>query len=408
MSEEKNNLNNDEIKEKNETESLPEKVEEVSVVQEDSVVRKKKSKGVLKYIIAAIVLLVAVRAGVEFFSGNEPSVTETEITGQMELDTSSKYDFAAFGKNLVTANKYGIFTYDINGKTKWSVETNLTTPTLRTKGKYLIVTDTAQNLVRTFDRNGKMQAEIKFDTDCINASVNENGWVVAILKLKGYRAQVAVYDEMGNLKYNWNSANNDVISAELAADNKTLAVSQLDSSSSAEANGIISFFDITTEGKPYSGKNTESNLVTYIRWSGSNLICVGSNSVFKLDKSGKDLWKYEYPGEMLVYNAHEDSVMAFAVNGNTTSASKRVLVYTINDDGKELGYSELEGDVRNIEIKNNKIVVVGANSVTTLHKDGTVKEKKALTRDVSRGVLFENGSEMFVVSGTSGETISVG
>ena len=100
--------------------------------------------------------------------------------------------------------------------------------------------------------------------------------------------------------------------------------------------------------------------------------------------------------------------MAFAVNGNTTSASKRVLVYTINDDGKELGYSELEGDVRNIEIKNNKIVVVGANSVTTLHKDGTVKEKKALTRDVSRGVLFENGSEMFVVSGTSGETISVG
>ncbi len=368
----------------------------------------KKRKGILKYIIMAVVLLVAVKWGIEYFSQDKmPETSEAELKGKIDLDTSSKYDFISFGNNVVMCNKYGVFAYNSGGKVVWQYETNLTSPVLYVCGDNLLVTDIAQSSARVFDLSGKLKNDVTFETECITASVNENGWITAILKLRGYRAQISVYDNTSKLRYSWNSANNDIITAALCKDNKTLAASQLDSSSTSEAYGIVSLFDITTDGKPHCGKNLENNLVVYMRWNGNKLLCTGSKNVFEMDKSGNENWSYSYPGELIVYNTKSDYALAFAINGNSTSSTKITKIYTVSNNGKELGNSEIEGDVKSLEVSDVIIEAVSSASIITLRKNASVKEKNSLSRDISKCCLFGSKDKVFVISGTTAEILAV-
>ncbi|MDP4118774.1 MAG: DUF5711 family protein [Bacillota bacterium] len=370
--------------------------------------KSRKKKGILKYIIAAIVLLAVIRAGIDFFGGNKngPEKEETVINDQIDLDTSSKYDFNIFENYLIVCNKYGVYAYNASGSVKWKYETNITDPISSTCGDYLLVTDTTQNNSIMFNNHGELKNKVSYETDCITAEPNNNGWITAIVRQKGYKAQINVYNSEGKLKYSWSSANNNVLAASLADDNKTLAVAQLDSSSSDEANGVVSLFDITTAGKPYFGKNTGSNIITYIRWNGEKLTCVGGSKTFRINKNGSDLWKYSYPsGDMVLYNAKSNGVYAYAINSNSTSASKITTIYTISDDGKQLGSTKIEGDVHSIETRGNKIAVITSNSIITLRRNATVKKINNLSKDISKGLVFD--SNAFVVSGTSAEIIPI-
>ena len=414
MSEDKDKNKETEVEEEKSEQTEEEETEDYDNVYDedgeepDGKTKVKRKKGILRYIIAAVVLLVAVKWGMDYFNRDKlPETSEAEIKDRIDLDTSSKYDFISFGNNVVMCNKYGVFAYNGSGKVVWQYETNLTTPVLSVCGNNLLVTDTSQNTARVFDISGNLKNDVSFETECINASVNENGWITAILRLRGYRAQISVFDDTSKLKYAWNSANNDVIAAVLCKDNKTLAASQLDSSSASEAYGIVSLFDITTDGKPYCGKNLENNLVVYMRWNGNKLICAGSKNVFEMDKNGNENWSYSYPGELLVYNVKSDYALAFAINGNSTSASKTTGIFTLTSDGKELGSSELEGDIKSIEVSDGIIEAVSASSIITLRKDASVKERNNLSRDISKCCLFGSRDKVFVVSGTTAEILAV-
>lgn len=373
---------------------------------EDNVIRKgRKRKGYFKYLILLIVILIAVKATYDF-TYTKPA-NELEINGSLELDATSKYDFVAFGDNVISCSKNGITAYNKNGKVKWNHEISVSVPKLKVSEKKLIVTDTPNKIAYVFDLNGNLKNTVNFENDCITASTNNNGWVTAILKNKGYRAQVAVYNSEGKLQYSWNSANNNVVSAELSDDNKTLAVAQIDSISSAEANGVISLFDITTDAKPYCGKNTGENIATYIRWSGNSLLCVGSTDTFCIDKSGKDIYSYKYPGEMVYFNAKTDDLFAFAINETSTSATKKTLIYFINNKGTELGSCAIDGDIKNITISNSKIAVISQNKLFFVKQDGKIKKEFTLTKDIINGIMFNDFKSIFVVSGTSSEIISL-
>ena len=310
-------------------------------------------------------------------------------------------------KYIVVCDTEGLKAYDDHGKLKWNYDISIASPLLRKCEDMLLSIDTTRNNAKVFNKKGKLQSEIDFGSKCISATINNNGYVTAILKAKGYKAQVAVFDDKGTLKYYWNSANNNVISAELANDNTTLAVTQIDTSASSEAKGVVSLFDITSEGKPYCGKVTDSNIVSYIRWSGDNLICVGGKYTYKMDKNGKELWKYEYPGEMLMYNAKSDDIFVFTLRGDSTSATKITKIYTVNSNGKQLGFSQIEGDIKGIEVAGNKIDVISSNAVLSVGKNAKIKKIYTLSRDISKGYLFPSGDKAFVVSGTTAEILSI-
>lgn len=369
--------------------------------------KRKKKNGILKYIVLLILVIAIAYGMLSFFAKPSDEARQGKITGQMEIESTGKYDFAIFGKNIVSCNQNGIFAYNKSGNMQWKIEQTLSNPKLYSMEDMLLVTDFARNSALVVRKNGKLVNSVDFGTECINATVNKNGWITAILSAKGYKAQIAVYNDEGKLKYTWNSANNDIISAELCSDNKTLAVSQIDSTSSAEANGVISLFDISIEGKPFAGINAEENIVPYLRWNGKNLICVGNKAVFKLDGKGNEIWKYPYQGDMAVFNAESDSVLAFAVNNNNTSSFKSYNVYVLNNDGKELGKSEISGDLKNIEISGSNIAVITSDKIFILKKNAEIKDEFSLNRDVSKGLVLEGGKSYFVLSGTSAEILSL-
>ncbi len=374
-------------------------------IEEAEVYRNKRHPRILKYIIVILVILATAAAILGYIFG--PKVSKIEITGEIELDKSSKYDFEVFDGKLIMCNKNGIYAMDSKENIKWKYETRISNPFLKTYKNKLLVVDKTQSTGRVFDKKGKLISDVEFDGDFINASVNKNGWITAVVRLKGYRAQVCVYDDIGKLKYSWSSANNDVICAELADDNETLAVAQIDSSKAKEANGLISLFDINYRGKSYFSRNTDSNIITYIRWSGDNLVCVGGDYTVKINQDGSEKWRYEYPGKLKFYNVKNDKVFVFATEDNSTSSKKTTKIYTVNIDGKELGNTKVEGDVINIDTYKNYVAVFTPNSIISLGKDASLKRTSMLSRDISNGLMIASKSKYFVVSGKGAEIVSV-
>lgn len=369
---------------------------------------KKKSRGnILKYIIIILLMLGIVYFAMSVFFSHGSNVTTGSTVKQIELENTESYAFEVFGKNIVLCNSNGITAFDKNGNEKWNIETAMYNPFIDVSGDNMLITDSARSSAVVVSKNGKVKTNIDFGAECIAASVNKSGWTTAIISRKGYKACVSVFDSEGKLKYSWESASNDVISAKLAEDNKTLAVALLDSSSSFEANGIISLFDITTEGKPFSGTNTENNVVTYIRWSGKQLVCVGNKETFKIDSTGKKIWSYDYPGEIIMYNAESDNIFVFAVNSNTTTSSKSALVYTVNDDGKELGKCEITGEIKNLKVSGSNISAITSDKIFKLKKNASIKSECSLNRDVSKGYILDDGAAYLVVSGSSAEFLSL-
>ncbi len=378
---------------------------EFNKINEDNIIRTKpRKKGYFKYIL--LLLIICISALVAYKYLGTPSV-EIEINAKVEFDTSSKYDFINFENNVISCNKNGIFAYNKNGKIKWSHNISFANPKCKVVGNKIIVTDLFNKNSFAFDKNGKLINSVNYGAECVSASINNNGWITAILKNKGYKAQVAVYSNDGELKFSWNSANNNVVSAELSENNKTLAVAQIDTVSSAEANGVISLFDISTDGKPYCGKNTGSNIVSYIRWNGNKLLCTGSTNAFCIDNSGSEIWNYKYPGETSFYNMKSDKYYGFAISETSTSAVKKTLLYIVDYTGKEKGVAEIDGDIKNIDISGNNIAVASSNKIIFLKPDGRVKKEIILSRDISRGVIFDDFDSVFIVSGTSTEIISL-
>ncbi len=404
----KNKIKNiDHIREENN--SIPNEVDE-----KDSDIRwksrrekKAKRKGVLKYIIIAVLVLAVAYLMVSLFINSSSGVNHSALSGKTEMEIVGKTDFCVFDKYIVSCNQNGVFAYNHNNELQWKIEQVLSSPSLYTKDDTLLVTDFSRKSAFTVGKNGKIISDISFGADCINTSLNKNGWVTAILYANGYKGQVAVYDNEGKLRYTWNSANNDIISAELCDDNTILAVSQIDAVSSAEANGVISLFDITTEGKPFAGLNNNENIVSYIRWSGKNLVCVGNLGAFKINNSGNELWKYDFAGEMAMYNATNDNVFAFALNSSNTSSAKTYTVYTINDDGKELGNSEITGELRSIEVTGSDVAAVTSDKIYLLKKNAVLKSIYTLSRDISKGFVLDGGKKYFVISGASAEILAL-
>ncbi|MBR4881981.1 MAG: hypothetical protein IKU19_08600, partial [Clostridia bacterium] len=133
---------------------------------------------------------------IRFFSS-----ANTVYSGDFEniyYDTTGVVDVDVFNGDLVTVKSDSIDLYDMNGSNVASYDINQVSPTVVSKGKYMLVYDLGGNGAQLFN-NFSQLTSYTYDYPISCAAVSEEGMHAVVTKSLDYLSVIYLYDHNFNL-----------------------------------------------------------------------------------------------------------------------------------------------------------------------------------------------------------------
>ena len=161
----------------------------------------------------------------------------------------SKY-ISVFGKNIFTI-------YDKDANVVTTLDMNITEPEMNSDENYLVAYEKNGSKLYLVENTIKLW-EKDIDGDIYRASVNKNGYVVALIKNSTYKSVVIIYDNSGNELFRTFLATSYAICSEISEDNKYLAIGQIDYSGTI-VKSVVKLISVEN----VKGSSQDSILYTY-------------------------------------------------------------------------------------------------------------------------------------------------
>lgn len=320
----------------------------------------------------------------------------------IEFDKTEKYAIADFDGNAVVVRNSQITSVNSDMASQWTVERNNTFPVVKTNGKYLLnYSFDAENAAVI--KNGNV-TELVTGNNVIGGSINENGYSAVITREKGYRAQVIVFSPEGEVMYKWHSADNHITDAVVSPDNKTLVTATVDFSTNSASGGLM-FFNFSQD-KPYAGQILENNIIMQLQFTGKNsLLVLGDTGVALYDILGAKKEEYSYDSKKLTNFDISESGNVVVALSESDSAITETDVKILSKNLKEKGVYKASGAVTCVNALDSDIILVCDRTLSVISNRGNEIKKLDVNKDVKRAVLFENGKEALIASGSIAEIV---
>ncbi len=280
---------------------------------------QKKDMGLIM-IVACMVLLILGGIYIDTFHGDakvqayftrmgQSETTRSLGTSQYEkltLETSINHQVISFGNAFVIVTKDGVKYYSEIGNQKWSDTYNMVSPFLISEGGYILVGDTSGNLMRLYNQNGFIH-EIQMKGTIMQFALNENGYISVITKESTHYG-VYIYNQKGTLLKERveETAGIYPLCTDISDDNKSFAISYLDSSDIIPITRILLFYvgaedSIEHTDSMYAAALDEKDeIVTKIAFmDNGNLVAVSDKTIYSIASSGAEQWSLDMNNELL-------------------------------------------------------------------------------------------------------------
>lgn len=130
---------------------------------------------------AAVLLVLAVAAGVYFYRQNIKKFTGCEVTSAVELAFSGDYEFLPFGENVVYYGKNSAAYLNAAGETVWTKAYEMSNPIAVVSGGYMAIADQKGSTIAIFDESGCLGTAAT-SLPVSRIALAEQGMVAAILE----------------------------------------------------------------------------------------------------------------------------------------------------------------------------------------------------------------------------------
>lgn len=379
-------------------------------IQERKKKRSKRKNIMLVTVIAALIISTSCTLYMNIdnphlhnlFSGfGLDVVSEDNI---IEFDKTEKYAISDFDGKAVVVRNSQLACVNSDMTPQWTVERNNTFPVVKTNGKYVLnYSFDVENAAVV--KNGNV-TELVTGNNVIGGSVNENGYSAVITREKGYKAQVIVFSPSGEVLYKWHSADNHIIDAVVSPDNKTLVAATVDFSTNSASGGLM-FFNFSQD-KPYAGQILENNIVMQLKFTGKDsLLVLGDTGAAVYDLLGTKKEEYSYDGKKLTnFDISESGNLVVALS-DSDSAITETDVKILSKNLKEKGLYKASGAVSCISALDNDIMLVAGRTLSVISNRGNEIKKLDVNKDIKSAVLFENGKDALIASGSMAEIVSL-
>lgn len=263
-------------------------------------------------------------------------------------------------------------------------------PTIKTSNDKFLIMHKDTNKALFVD--GSKNIPVNCSGSILTGAVNKNGYFALVTEEKGFKAQIIVYNKNGKELYKWHSAENYITDVDISDSNDMVIASTVEYVENKLKSKILVF----NTSKELPEEVLIDNMAVKISFTGnSKFVVIGSESISAYSTSTKMLWQKSYEGKHLIAYKLKDSKIALAI-GTSNLATETSSVYLLNDNGKEISIFENKGEIVNLDILANDVLIAGKRELKVA--DENEKFSIPVGKDIKKAMFSTNNKTVLVVT----------
>lgn len=322
--------------------------------------------------------------------GEEP---EQVIDSQekMTLDESSRSAFAIFGASFLLCTRDGVKYFNEMDDRKWNDTFDMTAPQLISEGNYAAVGDMSGKTIRVYGQNGMLYT-VQTEGELIQFALNSNGYLSVISK--GERAySIQIYNAGGTLLKGRVEESDGVfpLSSDISDDNKSFAISYLDTSDIEPISRVLFFYINADDSENYTDSifsaavEKKDEVIPVIGFMQTGMLAtVSDHAVYGISSAGQEAWSYPLTNEVQQASLSNKSYVVLALGDAIADqdGQEKGLVCWIDSSGKKIASYQSGGDIDYLR-SSEQGVIIGAEKVYSgLKNNGKLAWSYRTTSDV--------------------------
>ena len=310
---------------------------------------------------------------------------EEKICFEMSFDLSKKPKVSVYNKNIAQCTIESVDIYDRSGKLQSSNKLDFASPLVSHSNNYLAIANAGGNKVILFEGSNKKN-EIHTLGSIINVHVNCNGYVTVVHKGENVLSEVSVYDVDGKECFVKGKAQNYIVFAKLAPNNKDLILNCIDTSAT-KITSIFEFIDIRGRSAQ-TMVSYEDVLFLDAKFIKDNSIAALTNGeVIYYNSDYLEVWRKKFNTKIYCFDVCDNKYIAVGVasdklHDGISDNKTDIMIYNIK--GKEVCKINVGNIVKNISSSDNVIAVNLGREVLLYNTKGKLIKKIASCVEVEK------------------------
>lgn len=236
--------------------------------------------------------------------------------------------------------------------------------------------------------------------EILSVTLTQEGRLAVTINERGYKAAVEVYDEDGVKEFAFHSADSFLMTASVSGDGQEMAAVTMGQSQGAFTSSVV-LYKLNRQD-PYASCDLAGVAVYDLGLVGKHYCAVAEDGLHFIDRKGHAAASYSYDGGVLRRCSLGGDGYAAVLLGRYKVGSQLRLV-TVNDDGKELGSLDLDGDVLSMSASGRYVAVLFADRLVIYNKN--LKEYATLQGVSSAGDVLMRGDGSAVLAGSAAASV---
>lgn len=279
-------------------------------------------------------------------------------TYKMNFVLSQKPKVCAYNKNIAMCTIESVDIYDMDGRLKDSNKINLPSPLISYSGKYLVVANAGGNNVMLFENSNKKYV-ISTLGSIVNVHVNCNGYVTVVTKGENVTSEVRVYDDTGKECFVKGKAQNYVVFAKLAKNNKDLVLNCVDTSAT-KLTAIFEFIDIRGKKVETMVSCEDTLFVDAFFIKDDNLVALTNDEVMYYNVRHTKVWHKKFDTKIYCCDVCDNRYVWVCSASDKLQdgiSCDKTDVKIFNAKGKEVSTIKVDNIVKNMSWSDNVVAL---------------------------------------------------
>ena len=228
--------------------------------------------------------------------------TEIKDNVIISLGDVSGTEFEPYNNGILYASMNHLSFVDNTGNVVWEMDTAIVDPIIDAKGNYILLAEKGRNKICLYN-DRKLVYDVDDPDNIMTAKVSSNGDVVAVTDKSSYKGGISVYNKSGAQIFSWASGSDTVISADISAASRCVAVSLLNTEDTAKT--TIQLFNVN-ETKSYAKVDIDDTVIFDMEFTGDTLSAFGDNRIVGISAKGKLIYDNTLENVQLTHCAIDD------------------------------------------------------------------------------------------------------
>lgn len=381
----------------------------IGIKDEEDVKRLNKKKIMITFIIALILIIVAIIFIV--YCANKPfrdfldkyvlmkNVVE-DSTNAIIIDENETNNIYAYDKYIAVLSKNTLKNYNSSGKLDGELTVEISNPVTATNGKFLLIAEKEKSKIYLVSGSQLIwQKDLEGEINKI--SVNKNGYVAVILSGTTYKSVIQTFDSSGNELFKTYLSSTTAMDVDISLDNQYLAFSEMNTSGTT-IQSIIKIVsiqkakqkskDTSIEPILYTYIEENSSLITNIKYQeGNRLVYMSDNSIhiIKNETNEKVLDLIE-EGKKISFGDIELTNYMYRVIEKSSLLSSETSVEIVSTGNQKTSIYTLDSIPKEMCSYNEKIAINLGSEVHFISTNGWLIKKYISSQEINKIVMCNN------------------